>query len=186
MEQSLQCWRLSLFWVCTWVSLNLQPCFSGEWEKSSILFMLAVQKARGNLFLVNMWLVCGCKHALSLLAAERSLITGRVYKIPGCFLSQALWLELLIMWHLCFPFRRCRTERLWVFPPWRCWWSHRWWTGHQEGWWSSSNCRNSQLGYLCQVCTEEYMSTGEPVPSLGVSIFLPQTDIWDMPFFRLG
>lgn len=63
--------------------------------------------------------------------------------------------------NLCFPFRRCRTERLWLLPPWRCWWSHGWWAGHQEGWWSSSNCRNSQLGYLCQVCTEEYMSTGE-------------------------
>lgn len=79
------------------------------------------------------------------------------------------------MWHFCFPFRRCRTERLWFFPPWRCWWSHGWWAGHQEGWWSGSNCRNSQLGYLCQVCTEEYMSTGESVPSLGC-IHIPSAD----------
>lgn len=136
--------------------------------------------------LVNMWLVCSCKHALSLLAAERSLITGKVCRISRCFLSQALWLELLIMWHFCFPFRRCRTERLWFFPPWRCWWSHGWWAGHQEGWWSGSNCRNSQLGYLCQVCTEEYMSTGESVPSLDVSIYLQQTDVSHMPFSRLG
>lgn len=159
--------------------------FRGVGEKQYIVHAGCAEGQRESFSGEYVACLC-CKHALSLLAAERSLITGRVYKIPGCFLSQALWLELLIMWHLCFPFRRCRTERLWVFPPWRCWWSHRWWTGHQEGWWSSSNCRNSQLGYLCQVCTEEYMSTGEPVPSLGVSIFLQQTDTWDMPFFRLG
>lgn len=53
--------------------------------------MLVVQKAR-DLF---WWCVCSYKRALSLLAAERSLITGRVYRISGWFLSQALWLELL-------------------------------------------------------------------------------------------
>lgn len=68
--------------------------FRGVGERHCIVCFGCAEGQRRSV-LVNMWCVCSCKHALSLLAAERSLITERVYRVSRCFLSQTLWLELL-------------------------------------------------------------------------------------------
>jgi len=86
--------------VRTCVSLNLYECFLGEWEKGTVLHVLAVQKARGDMF----WWICGsseavwlnCRRASYLLAAERSLVAERVYNSSGCFVCQALGLALMV------------------------------------------------------------------------------------------